>query len=238
MRFINIGFFLSLRTITYGLGFLLTALIFYLIGADNVFIKASPWWPVYGLFANSICFLVINKAIKKEKVKMQSLINFQPAKIKKDLLWGFIFILLSIIIAVSSSIISGFALYERYPSEKMLPFFGIPLVIIILFTLIFPLINSAMEEITYNGYIFPRLEHKINNKTATVLIVLAFFTLQHIFITFQPDLKYLIWRLLSFIPLLLFWILIYTKMRRLTSLFMVHWFMDTFAILSIIIGTN
>ncbi|GEM_PF-2374144 len=238
MKLINLGFFLSLRTITYGLGFLFTALIFYFVGADNIFIKASPWWPVYGLFANAVCLLIISKAAKTENIKIQSLVNYQPDKIKKDILWGLLFILSSVIIAVVSSIIFGFALYGRYPSEKMLPFFGVPLIIIILCTIIFPVINSTIEQITYNGYIFPRLENKVKSNVITIAIVLVFFTLQHVFITFRPDIKYLVWRLLSFVPLLLFWIVIYSRMRRLTTLIMVHWFMDTFAILSIVFGTR
>ena len=89
-----------------------------------------------------------------------------------------------------------------------------------------------------SGYIFPRLESALKNVALTVIIVLFFFTIQHIFITFKPDLKYMIWRLLSFVPLLFFWIMIYIKMRRLTTLILVHWFIDTFAIFSIVFGTQ
>ena len=236
MSILKSGFFLSLRTIAFGLGYILTALIFLLLCSPDFLLKASPWWPVYGLFANFLCFIIINSALKNENVKILSLINLQAHKIKKDIMLSLAFIILSIIIAVSSSFIFGYLIYGRYPFDLMPLFSDIPIVIVIIFVVIFPVINSILEEITYNGYIFPRLEAKVKNTNIVILIVLFFFTLQHIFIMFLPDIKYLTWRLLCFVPLLAFWIIIYKKMRRLTTLIIVHWSMDTFAIMSIIMA--
>jgi uncharacterized protein len=229
-------FFLSLRTIAFGVGYTLTALIFLLLGSHDFLLKSSPWWPVYGLFANLLCFIIISRALKNENVKILSLINFQAQKIKKDIMISLAFIILSIIIAISSSFIFGYLMYGRYPYDLIPRFSDMPIVIVISFVVIFPIINSILEEITYNGYIFPRLEAEVKNTNIVILIVLFFFTLQHIFIMFVPDVKYLTWRLLCFVPLLAFWIIIYSRMRRLTSLIIVHWFMDTFAIVSIIMA--
>lgn len=234
MSLAKIGFFLSLRTVSYGIGFLLTVLILYFGGSNNVLIDASPWWPIYGLLANLICYFFL----RKEKINFRGIINFKSEKFKKDLLWGFLFIFLSIIIATSSSIGFGFLFYGRFPNELMLSFKDIPTILIILSIIIFPAVNSVLEEIIYNGYVFPILEQKLKNTVFAILIVLFFFTIQHVFITFKPDFKYLIWRLLSFVPLLFFWIMIFVRMRRLTTLFLVHWFMDTFAILSIVFGAK
>jgi hypothetical protein len=122
------GFLLVLRTLTYGVSFLLTALIFYLLGSENILIKASPWWPIYGLLANFLCFLFIRRAIKNENIKLIDIINIQRDKLKKDAISGIVFILLSILISVSGSILFGFALYGRFPNELMLSFNEIPTV--------------------------------------------------------------------------------------------------------------
>jgi uncharacterized protein len=236
MNIIKSGFFLSLRTIAFGVGYIFTAVIFLLRGSHDFLLTASPWWPIYGLFANLLCFIIIRRALKNENVKILSLINFQAQKIKKDLMFSLAFITLSIIIAITSSFIFGYLIYGRYPYDLMPRFSDIPIVIVIIFVVVFPVINSIMEEITYNGYIFPRLEAEVKETNIVVLIVLFFFTLQHIFIMFVPDLKYLTWRLLCFVPLIAFWIIIYKKMRRLTTLIIVHWFMDTFAIMSLILA--
>ncbi len=236
MNIFKSGFFLSLRTIAFGVAYIFTAIIFLLLGSHDFLIKASPWWPVYGLFANLLCLIIISRALKNENVKILSLINFQAQKIKKDIMFSIAFIILSIIIAITSSFLFGYLIYGRYPYDLLPLFTDIPMVIVIIFVVIFPVINSILEEITYNGYIFPRLEAEVKNTNIVILIVLFFFTLQHIFIMFVPDLMYLTWRLLCFIPLLAFWIIIYKKMRRLTSLIIVHWFMDSFAIISIILA--
>jgi membrane protease YdiL (CAAX protease family) len=225
--------FLSHRTIAFGIGYVLTGLVFYSLGSKDFLLKASSWWPAYGLFANFLCFIILKKSLRSENIKILSIINFQPLKVKKDILLSFALIFLSIIIAVSSSFVFGYLMYGRYPFDIMPLFSDIPIVVVIILTVIFPIINSVLEEITYNGYIFPRLETKIKNTNAVILIILFFFTFQHVFIMFLPDLKYLAWRLLCFVPLLAFWIIIYKQMRRLTSLIIVHWFMDTFAIMSV-----
>ncbi len=144
------------------------------------------------------------------------------------------FIFVSIVLGVGAAFLFGYIMYQRYPYELIPSFSGIPWFMIIIFVIVFPIVNSFIEQITYNGFLFPRLEAQVKNTRTSIFIVLFFFTLQHVFITFAPDVKYMIWRLLSFVPLLLFWILVYAKMRRLTTLIVVHWFMDTFAIVSIL----
>lgn len=235
MNSLTLGFFLSLRTIAYGIGFALTALLFYFTGHNDFFIKASPWWPVYGLLANYICFVVVNKALKKENVRFFSLVGYNAGKIWKDIRLSLAFILCSMILAVAPAFAFGYLMYGRYPYELVPSFSSIPMLVVIVFLVVSPVVNSAIEEITYNGFIFPRLEAKVKSKAITVSWVLFFFTLQHVFITFAPDLKYMVWRLLSFVPLLLFWIIVYSRMRRLTTLIIVHWFMDAFALLSILL---
>lgn len=238
MNISKLFFLLSLRTLAFGSAYLLTVFIFLLSGSDNILIQASPWWPVYGLVANLISCLVLKREFRKEEIKCLDPIHYDARKIKKDLLHGAILILLSILVATSSSIGFGFLFYGRFPNELMLSFDSIPDILMVLLLVVFPVINSISEEITYNGYIFPRLESKTKSVVLTVMIVLFFFTIQHLFITFRPDFKYLVWRLLSFIPLLLLWILVYVRMRRLTTLILTHWFMDLYAMLSIIYGAE
>lgn len=234
MSFLRSVFYLSLRTLAFGAGFLLMTLIFYLCGNKDYLLKASSWWPVYGLFANLLCFLVILIKLRQENTSFLRLVNFRREKLRKDILLSIVFIFFSVVIAVSASVLFGFAIYGRYPYDVIPLFTGIPVIVVIIFAIIFPIVNSVLEEITYNGYLFPALETKIRSTNAVILIILFFFTIQHVFVMFLPDVKYLSWRLLCFVPLLLFWIIIYKKMRRLTSLIIVHWFMDTFAIVSII----
>jgi len=230
--------FLPLRALLFGVGFSMTALFFYLAGSNNCIHDAAPWWPLYGLAANFACYVFIATAIRKERLGVFNLIGYHRLALKKDLRLAVRYFIISFLVAVSSGIGIAYLLYGRYPAELIPPFDGIPPAIMVFLVVIFPPINSVMEEITYNGFIFPRLELMIKNTPVTLLIVLMFFTLQHIFIMFVPDVRYLIWRLLSFVPLLFLWILLYVKMRRLTTVIMVHWIMDTIGIVSIMLPSQ
>lgn len=68
MTILKFGFFLFLRTFTYGIGFFITVIFFLMSGSDNSIIKASPWWPVYGLLANFLCFIILRKQLNKERL--------------------------------------------------------------------------------------------------------------------------------------------------------------------------
>jgi uncharacterized protein len=234
MNILKIVFFLSLRTLSYGICFLVTGLIFYLLGTKNWLYDSSSWWPIYGICANIICLIILKISLKRENKKIIDLINFNIKKLKFDLLILLIIVPISIILAILSPYISTFLIYGRYPTELIPLFNGIPLIIILFSLILFPLLNSFTEEIFYNGYCFPKVEERSNTIIA-IILVLIFFSIQHIFIPFIPDLKYLSCRIPAFIPLILFWIIIYIKMRRLTSLIIVHWVLDILSVLSILL---
>ena len=126
------------------------------------------------------------------------LINYNFLKIKNDLLILLILLPISLLFAVVTPNIVAFLVYGKYPTELIPLFNGIPLVVIIISIILFPILNAFTEEIIYNGYCFTKIEEK-SNKILAVILVLIFFTLQHIFIPFIPDLKYLSWRLPAFI---------------------------------------
>jgi membrane protease YdiL (CAAX protease family) len=234
----RLSFLLSLRTMAFGISFLVTALVISFLGSSHAFAEAGAWWPAYGLLANYLCFVVIRRELRKEGRTIASLINYQPEKIRKDLLLAVPFVLLSLILAVGGAFLFGFLMYHRYPYELLPRFSDMPPAVVIALVVIFPVVNSFLEEVSYNGLLFQRLETQFGSMAAAIVLLLLFFTLQHVFITFAPDMKYLAWRLLSFVPLLLFWIIVYARMRRLTTLIIVHWFMDTFAMVSIIMAPN
>ena len=86
---------------------------------------------------------------------------------------------------------------------------------------------------TYNGYAFQRVE-AVSGTAWAVAVVTIIFSLQHIAVPFAFDGRFLLWRVLSFVPLLLFWVLLYRRLRRLPALIATHWFMDLFALATLL----
>jgi len=59
--------------------------------------------------------------------------------------------------------------------------------------------------------------------------VAFWWALQHSFIPFIVEWRYVIWRFLFFLPGVLVFLLIYVRIRRLPPLILAHWAMDLMA---------
>jgi Type II CAAX prenyl endopeptidase Rce1-like len=105
-------------------------------------------------------------------------------------------------------------MYNFKPPAELMSLSKLPLWALVIGLGIFPLTNAFIEEMTYNGYVFPRLESALRSAPLTIVLVTFVFSVQHVAIPFAFDAKFLLWRILSFIPLLLFWVLVYAKVRR------------------------
>ena len=96
---------------------------------------------------------------------------------------------------------------------------------------LFWLIWSTTEEMTYNGYALPRLEALCGNRWIALAIVGACWALQHSFIPFVLEWRYVVYRFISFLPGDIVFGLLYLRLRRLPPLVVAHWTMDISAIL-------
>ena len=59
-----------------------------------------------------------------------------------------------------------------------------------------------------------------------ILIVGFFWALQHIFLPFLPDVRYLVWRFLQFLGIGMLMPWLFSRFRRLRPLIITHWLMD------------
>ena len=89
--------------------------------------------------------------------------------------------------------------------------------------IIWPVIWAFSEDNTYLGYCFPRLEVLTGRKWVAVVVVSFFALLQHIFMPFELDWRYLAVRFLSFLPFVIVYCLLYLRQRRLLPIHVLHW---------------
>jgi membrane protease YdiL (CAAX protease family) len=92
-----------------------------------------------------------------------------------------------------------------------------------------------MEQTTYQGYILPRLEGTLKRTGLAVVIVAFGWGLQHIALPFTFDLRFMLYRFLSFLPLAVVMTLVYLRTRRLMPFIVAHWAVDMIGILTGII---
>jgi membrane protease YdiL (CAAX protease family) len=238
LRVSTAGFVLVLavlisRTVLLVFSFFIIAWLFMLTNIPAAYESARAWWPLALIFINIIMLALLLFAVKREGATLASLIGFEKSKFKKDITSSLWMIPASMILAVVTTMGLGAVMYNLKPPSDLMSLSTLPTWAMVITLTIHPLVNAFVEEMTYNGYVFPRLHGLMRSSWLPVVLVTFFFSLQHIAIPFAFDIKFLLWRFLSFVPLLLFWVLIYVKMGRLTSLIIVHWFMDVFALLTI-----
>lgn len=195
---------------------------------------ARPWWPLALLLVNALVLVFLLLALKREGLSPAALIGFDRSGWRKDIASALWMIPVSMILAVGATLGFGTGFYGLKTPTGLMSLSSLPAWAMAVTLTLHPLVNAFVEEMTYNGYVFPRLEQLTRSPWLTIVLVTFFFALQHIAIPFAFDARFLVWRFLSFVPLLLFWVLIYARMRRLTALIVVHWFMDIFAVLSIL----
>jgi Type II CAAX prenyl endopeptidase Rce1-like len=97
--------------------------------------------------------------------------------------------------------------------------------------LMWPFIWGLTEQMTYNGYLAPRLQVLCGSTSLAIVFVAFAWSLQHVFMPLTFDAKFMAFRLLSSVPNTVFQTLLYLRFRRLAPLAIGHALMDGASVL-------
>lgn len=211
-------------------------IILILIGNNNPVFSSTPWWTVYGTLIDIVCLIVLFSIIKKEKIKLFSLFNYQKSKLKNDIILGigvllFVFPIVMFFGSCVASLIIYGKLQPILPEGAFIRY--LPLWAVIFSRSIWWIIWSFTEESVFQGYALPRLKKIFNNNILAILFVGFGWALQHSFLPFIT-VSHSLWLFLSFLPLTIILQIIYLKTGRLTPLIIAHWGMDLFSVLFLV----
>jgi membrane protease YdiL (CAAX protease family) len=92
--------------------------------------------------------------------------------------------------------------------------------------LMWPFIWGLTEQMTYNGYLAPRLQVLCGSTSLAIVFVAFAWSLQHVFMPLTFDATFMAFRLLSSVPNTVFQTLLYLRLRRLVPLAIAHALMD------------
>ena len=184
-------------------------LILFLIFQALIALFLSSWeasqkhWLLTATLANLISIIILISLFKREDRKLISLFRFNHVSFRKDLL---IFIGLSLLIGpiafFPNNLISLWLWGKaEIPFNMMFQPIGKWLSYTLL--LAFPITIAFAELATYFGYIMPRLEKQLYRKWISGLLPVFFLSIQHCTLPFIPDVKFVIYRGLVFLPLAL-----------------------------------
>ena len=204
------------------------SLVFILQGDRAPWMSASHWWTVYGTLADVGCLALLWRFTRAEGTTLRGLIGPVHWRRGRDLWIGLglfllIFPLMVLGGMLSNSIVYGTMTADPNPTGAVHP--GIPLWGVVYSRSAWWIIWSATEELTYQGYALARLRALFRPWIA--LVVVGFWwALQHSFLPFIPDWRYVLWRFVMVVPGIVVMMLAYLRVGRLTPLIVAHWPMD------------
>jgi hypothetical protein len=210
----------------------LLALVFLAQRHPAPFQAAGQWWIVYGTLSDVCCLLGMKYFTRREGIRLRDLIGPIRMRWGRDLWLGLAILMVSIPLFWAGGHLAVWLVYgslAKVPMEFIVQRHSLPIWATVYSLTVWWVIQSATEEMTYQGYVLPRLEALTGRTWIAVSITGFWWAAQHFMIPFVPDWHYVAYRFLMFLPPLLLLMPVYLRMRRLGPLIVAHWPMDILA---------
>ena len=198
--------------------FILVGSIFALASGQSLE-KASKWWSILCTFCNIITIILLIIICKSEGTTYKELIG----KAKGNLKYTLLIVLIMLLLGIGGMYGFGFYIYGYVPATMIQP---IPVWLSIINIILLPLTIVFAEFPLYFGYSLNRIEKITQSRILSVAYPMFFYALQHSFIPLLFDWKHILFRFLSFLPLLIVLGIIYYRNRKLKPLMIGHACLD------------
>jgi len=218
---------LPIRTVLFVLFQVMFFGIYLLFGNAKAWDSSAAWWPFTVTFANIVCIVLLTCLFRREGKSFLSLFRFSREHIKKDLLTLLWVLAIALPVAFLPNILLATWLFGDMNSAMSLFIRHLPTWAALIGFILFPITQGVAELVTYFLFIEPRLEEQIKIKWLAVSITALALGIQHIAIPLIFDGRFIVWRMLMFIPFaFLLGIVLRWKPRLLPYLAIVHILMD------------
>ena len=188
----------------------------------------SNWWSIAASIVNIVVILIIHFSTKKNKSSFWELINYQKGKTKAKQIIGISVLVL--VIGMMGMYMAGYFCYGIIPYAAPMMIAPIPIWIAVINVAILPITTAFAEDGLYLGCGV----NQIHNKILAISVPAFFFALQHSFIPTLFDLRYIIYRFISFLPLTLILCWYYYKKRNPLPIMVGHAIIDVATVLQIL----
>lgn len=189
--------------------------------------EISNIWSITATAVNIVMILLLIFLTRKNG-GYGKLINYEKGKTKPKQIVGMIFLVL--FVGMGGMYLAGFICYGVIPYAAPMMIAPIPLWLAIINVPLLPVTTAFAEDGLYLGCGV----NQIKNKYAAVLVPAFFFALQHSFIPTLFDLRYIIYRFLSFLPLTIILCHNYYKKRNPLPIMVGHAVIDAATVAQIL----
>jgi membrane protease YdiL (CAAX protease family) len=211
------------------------AAIFALRGSPAPWHDSEPWLPVYGTLIDAGCLALMWRLTRREGIGLVDLVGFQRARVVRDVLLGIALIPVSLVFILGGTSAAGWFVYGTLTPPFLLG--QLPLPAALYGVLVWPFIWGLTEQMTYNGYLLPRLQVLCRSTSVAIALVAFAWSMQHSFMPLTFDVKFMVFRLLSPVPFSVFQTMLYLRLRRLLPFAIAHALMDGATVLLPLLST-
>ncbi len=222
----KLPFLLPFRCVVFVLIFIIGSLV-----TGKELDEISNIWSIVASAVN-IVTIVLLVLLTRKNGGYARLINYEKGKTKPRQIVGMI--LLIVLVGMGGMYLSGFICYGVIPYAAPMMIAPIPLWLAIINVLLLPVSTALAEDGLYLGCGV----NQIKNKYAAILVPAFFFALQHSFIPTLFDIRYIIYRFLSFLPLTIILCHNYYKNRNPLPIMIGHAVIDVATVAQILMTSS
>ena len=198
--------------------------VFLLHSSPTPWHDAEPWLPLYATLIDVGCLALMWRLTSREGIRLFDLVGFERRRLARDALLGLAIVPAELAVILGGVYTAGWLLYGTLTQPLL--FESLPGPATLYAALAFPVLWGLTEQMTYNGYLLPRLKVLFGSTSLAVACVTFVWALEHAFLPLTFDPIYMASRLLGALPNSLFQTLLYLRLRRLVPLAIAHALLD------------
>lgn len=206
-------------------------LLIFVVGAsvvDKKMDEISNWWSIVASIVNVVTISILIVITNKRGSNYWELVNYQKEKTPPKQIITMVIVIL--LVGIAGMYLAGYVCYGVIPYAAPMMIAPIPLWLAAINVVVLPITTAFAEEGLYLGCGV----NQIKNKYMAIAAPAFFFALQHSFIPTLFDLKYIMYRFLSFLPLTIILCWNYYKKRNPLPIMVGHAIIDAATVMQIL----
>lgn len=165
----------------------------------NSFGGSVKYWTLTATLTNIISIIILIILLRDEKTSFFSLFRFQKEKIKTDLIWLVLLILVSVPLAIIPSLALSNILWGNTEYYHQVLFQPINKTFLYFLLFAYPISTGLVELTTYFGYVMPRLKVQLKSQWIAIALPVIAFSIQHCTLPLVFEGKFIFFRGLMYL---------------------------------------
>ncbi len=159
---------------------------------------SEQYWLLLATLTNIVSIIILFFLFRVEGRDYFALFKINKSAFKKDIFLGLTILTIPIVFAPAYFL--SLLLWNDINVPPQMMFGTIEKGLVYILLIVFPVTIAFAELATYFGYIMPKLKEQLKIKWLAVFLPVLFLSIQHCTLPFIPDLNFIVYRALVFLP--------------------------------------